>query len=234
MTGPDRRRLRAVRSFRWDGEDVLAEATVPPAPRADGADAGRARRPATTSRADLSPTTQCCRRGRVAAPVARPSTPSTRSPATSGCERGGRRNPLNGEPFFVRAAQPGLLAADPSRPPSADALRQEVETALALGFNTMRIHQKPGGPRCCTRRLGLVWPRRQRPRTEQSRTAADGRMDGDHPPRPQPSERGRGPAHQSGCAGGRRRGGAADFPRSGLVTLTRVSPEPPGDSANEG
>jgi beta-galactosidase/beta-glucuronidase len=73
----------------------------------------------------------------------------------------GRRILLNGRPYFLR-----LVLSQPWWPeshlaaPSADALREEVEHVLALGFNGVRLHQSLADPRFLAQcdRLGLlVW-----------------------------------------------------------------------------
>ena len=72
-----------------------------------------------------------------------------------------RRVHLNNVPIFMRLVlaqnywPDSLLAA-----PSADALRQEVELAKAMGFNGVRIHQKIEDPRFlywCDRLGMMVW-----------------------------------------------------------------------------
>jgi beta-galactosidase/beta-glucuronidase len=55
---------------------------------------------------------------------------------------------LNDRPFYVRAVlEQGYWPESHLTPPSVDALRAEVELALALGFNTVRVHQKIEDPR---------------------------------------------------------------------------------------
>ncbi|VTR75944.1 glycoside hydrolase family 2 protein [Cellulomonas hominis] len=55
---------------------------------------------------------------------------------------------LNDRPFYVRAVlEQGYWPESHLTPPSPEALRAEVELALALGFNTVRIHQKIEDPR---------------------------------------------------------------------------------------
>ncbi|WP_448073205.1 glycoside hydrolase family 2 protein [Georgenia yuyongxinii] len=55
---------------------------------------------------------------------------------------------LNDKPFYVRAVlEQGYWPASHLTPPSPAALREEVELARALGFNTVRVHQKVEDPR---------------------------------------------------------------------------------------
>jgi beta-galactosidase/beta-glucuronidase len=55
---------------------------------------------------------------------------------------------LNDRPFYVRAVlEQGYWPESHLTPPSVGALRAEVELALALGFNTVRVHQKIEDPR---------------------------------------------------------------------------------------
>ena len=68
---------------------------------------------------------------------------------------------LNDRPFPLRSVlQQGYWPQSHFTPPSPDAMRAEVELILALGFNSVRIHQKVEDPRFlywCDR-LGLtVW-----------------------------------------------------------------------------
>lgn len=68
---------------------------------------------------------------------------------------------LNDRPFFVRSVlEQGYWPETHYTPPSAEAMRAEVELMLRLGFNSVRIHQKVEDPRFlywCDR-LGLtVW-----------------------------------------------------------------------------
>lgn len=73
----------------------------------------------------------------------------------------GRDLTLNGRPFYVRAVlEQGYWPQSHLTPPSLAALRDEVELTKAMGFNTVRVHQKVEDPRYlywCDR-LGLaVW-----------------------------------------------------------------------------
>lgn len=72
-----------------------------------------------------------------------------------------RRFLLNGDPQYLRAVlDQGYWKDTHLANPGTDWLRQEVETILALGFNTVRIHQKAEDPRFLywADRLGLmVW-----------------------------------------------------------------------------
>ncbi|MEN1973495.1 glycoside hydrolase family 2 protein [Cellulomonas olei] len=55
---------------------------------------------------------------------------------------------LNDRPFTVRAVlEQGYWPQSHLTAPSPEALREEVELALALGFNTVRVHQKVADPR---------------------------------------------------------------------------------------
>lgn len=68
---------------------------------------------------------------------------------------------LNDRPFTVRAVlEQGYWPQSHLTPPSPEALRDEVELTLSLGFNAVRVHQKVEDPRYlywCDR-LGLaVW-----------------------------------------------------------------------------
>lgn len=74
---------------------------------------------------------------------------------------GDRRMLLNDRPFFVRSVlEQGYWPDSHYTPPSAEAIRAEVELILQLGFNSVRIHQKVEDSRFlywCDR-LGLtVW-----------------------------------------------------------------------------
>lgn len=68
---------------------------------------------------------------------------------------------LNGKPQYLRAVlDQGYWKDSHLANPGADWLRHEVETILALGFNTVRVHQKAEDPRFLywADRLGLmVW-----------------------------------------------------------------------------
>jgi len=68
---------------------------------------------------------------------------------------------LNGRPFYLRAVlEQGYWPESHLTPPSLEALRAEVELTKAMGFNTVRVHQKVEDPRYlywCDK-LGLaVW-----------------------------------------------------------------------------
>jgi beta-galactosidase/beta-glucuronidase len=55
---------------------------------------------------------------------------------------------LNDRPFYVRAVlEQGYWPESHLTPPSPGALRDEVQLALDLGFNTVRVHQKIEDPR---------------------------------------------------------------------------------------
>ncbi|GIG26987.1 glycoside hydrolase family 2 protein [Cellulomonas denverensis] len=55
---------------------------------------------------------------------------------------------LNDRPFTVRAVlEQGYWPDSHLTPPGPDALREEVQLALDLGFNTVRVHQKVEDPR---------------------------------------------------------------------------------------
>lgn len=68
---------------------------------------------------------------------------------------------LNDRPFYLRSVlEQGYWAESLLAAPSADALHDEVETILSLGFNAVRVHQKFSDPRFLywADRLGLlVW-----------------------------------------------------------------------------
>jgi hypothetical protein len=72
-----------------------------------------------------------------------------------------RRFLLNGEPRFVRAVlAQGYWPGSHLAAPDAAALRREVELIKALGFDTVRVHQKVEDPRFlywCDRLGVMVW-----------------------------------------------------------------------------
>ncbi|RMI08941.1 glycoside hydrolase family 2 protein [Cellulomonas triticagri] len=60
----------------------------------------------------------------------------------------GDRLLLNDRPFHLRAVlEQGYWPQSHLTPPSPQALKEEVELTLALGFNTVRVHQKVEDPR---------------------------------------------------------------------------------------
>lgn len=73
----------------------------------------------------------------------------------------GNRFMLNGRPFYLRMVlDQGYWPATHLAPPDPEALRLDVELALALGFNGVRKHQKLEDPRWlywCDRLGLLVW-----------------------------------------------------------------------------
>lgn len=74
---------------------------------------------------------------------------------------GGGRFLLNGRPYFLRGVlNQGYRASTQIANRGTDELRGEIELAKAMGFNTMRVHQKAEDPRALywADRLGLlVW-----------------------------------------------------------------------------
>lgn len=68
---------------------------------------------------------------------------------------------LNDRPYYVRSVlEQGYWPDSHFTPPSLDALREEVELILSLGFNAARIHQKVEDPRFiywCDRLGLLIW-----------------------------------------------------------------------------
>jgi beta-galactosidase/beta-glucuronidase len=79
-----------------------------------------------------------------------------RSVGTEGC-----RFMLNGRPYYLRMVlDQGYWTESHLAPPSAAALRRDVELAKALGYNAIRKHQKIEDPRWlyyCDRLGMLVW-----------------------------------------------------------------------------
>ncbi len=60
----------------------------------------------------------------------------------------GDRVALSGRPFQIRSVlEQGYWPSSHLTPPSVEALREEVELILSLGFNSARIHQKVEDPR---------------------------------------------------------------------------------------
>ncbi len=71
----------------------------------------------------------------------------------------GDRVALSGRPVYLRSVlEQGYWPASHLTPPSIQALRDEVELILSLGFNSARIHQKVEDPRFCfwADQLGLT------------------------------------------------------------------------------
>lgn len=71
----------------------------------------------------------------------------------------GKRLSLSNRPFYLRSVlEQGYWPESHLTPPSVDALREEVELILSLGFNSARIHQKVEDPRFCfwADKLGLT------------------------------------------------------------------------------
>lgn len=68
---------------------------------------------------------------------------------------------LNGRPYYLRSVlEQGYWPESHFTAPSLDALKDEVELVLSLGFNALRIHQKVEDPRFlywCDRLGVLVW-----------------------------------------------------------------------------
>jgi beta-galactosidase/beta-glucuronidase len=72
---------------------------------------------------------------------------------------GGSRFLLNGRPYFLRGVlNQGYRASTMLANQGTDELRAEIELAKAMGFNTMRVHQKAEDPRLLywADRLGLL------------------------------------------------------------------------------